>query len=104
VKKSCFYTGQLPDMPVAQLFLRWLQAPPASKVQLRRKSCISKSLPCFLLVTFHFTAHVTKRFSSSKPIKCPTFQCSKRQFSDQGWHWNIERLGDCVVGSLNLNG
>ena len=24
-----FYTGQLPDVPIAQLFLKWFQAPPA---------------------------------------------------------------------------
>jgi hypothetical protein len=25
-----FYTGQLPDVPIAQLFLKWFQAPPAN--------------------------------------------------------------------------
>ena len=36
-KLSCFYTGQLPDVPMAPLFFRWLQAPPESKVHLRSK-------------------------------------------------------------------
>ena len=30
---SCFYTGQLPDVPMAPLFFRWFQAPPECEVQ-----------------------------------------------------------------------
>ena len=30
-KLNCFYTGQLPDAPMAPLLLRWLQAPPEAR-------------------------------------------------------------------------